>query len=86
VAVSPCEKYLAAGYEDSAIRIYDFRTGDPIHVLRVHAGWVWGLRFSPDSHILYSTSRDCTVAAFSMPDGTCLRRERAHEDWIPAPR
>jgi WD40 repeat protein len=56
VVFSPDGCYLASGSWDSTVKIWDVKTGKELKTLRGHAGFIYGLAFSPDSRWLATAS------------------------------
>ena len=58
---SPDGRTVASGSRDKTVRLLDAVTGEHLHTLTGHTGWVEGLAFSPDGSVLASGSDDGTV-------------------------
>jgi WD40 repeat protein/tRNA A-37 threonylcarbamoyl transferase component Bud32 len=69
VAYSPDKKLLAAGGEDSTVRIWDAETGQELRVLKGHRKAVVAVAFSPDGKRLASASTDATVRLWDSETG-----------------
>ena len=79
IALSPNEEYLAVGgymanFNDSslmdvgAIRIYNYKSGKLLKILKSHADVVSDLAFSPDGKYLASGSSDFKIKLWDMAD------------------
>lgn len=73
VTFSPNGQYLAAGYEDHTITIFQVTDYSQVHTLQGHTSSVRALCFSPDSQLLVSGSDDETVRLWQVSDGRQLR-------------
>jgi WD40 repeat protein len=85
-AVSPCGKFLALGFEDGRVRLYDLDTGKLLRRLEGHRGAVTALAFTPDGKALVSGSADSTalvwdVAAVAPPAGKPLAAAELAKLW-----
>lgn len=61
VDLSPGDRLLAAGYQNGAVKLFRFPSGQHETTFTNHQGRVTGLLFSPDGRGLVSTSTDTTV-------------------------
>lgn len=61
VAFSPDGRWAASAGWDSAIRIWEGRTGKFVATLRGHVGAVYRIAWSSDSRMVVSASKDGTV-------------------------
>jgi WD40 repeat protein len=61
VAISPDSKFIAAGCNDSTVRVLDAATGSEVHNLQHHSGRVTAVAFSPDGRYILSGGSDSTV-------------------------
>lgn len=61
VAISPNGQFLASGYEDKTIRLWNLETGEIISTLMGHSQSVKSVAFSPNGTILATGSDDQTV-------------------------
>ena len=52
---------LVSASHDQTLRMWDAADGEPIAVLRGHAGFVWSVAFSPDGMLIASSSEDTAV-------------------------
>ncbi len=59
--LSPGDRFLAAGYANGAVKLWDFPSGRLRTTFTNQTGSVWAVLFSPDGRMLASTSFDGTV-------------------------
>lgn len=79
VKISKDNKVLATCSSKGVIRVYDFKDGTPIAVLKGHAKGVSDLAFSPiNSDILASGSDDLTIRLWSVAQKKCIRILKKH--------
>jgi WD40 repeat protein len=76
LAVTPDGRYVAAGYRDGRIRLWDTVSGRVDRVLEGHRREVQSLVFSPAGDVLASGSRDGTVRLWSLDTGAEMRLMR----------
>jgi len=69
VAVSPDNRIIASGSRDQSLRIWDLRTGKPIHTLH-QGGWVRNVAFTPDGKRVYTCGNDGLLRWWDPIKGT----------------
>ena len=69
VEASPDGRWLAAGVESRALRLWDTRTGDARITLRGHRDGVFAMAFSPDGSRLATASYDRTARIWDLTTG-----------------
>ena len=62
-------KLIASCSADLSVRIWDFDSGNCLHVLKKHSGGVSGLCFNSDGKQLISSSWDKTIKIWSTETG-----------------
>ena len=70
--VSPDGKFLIGGRTNGLIQIWDVLTGNLIHSIEAHDGWIWNVTFSPNEQYFASCSKDRTVKFWDINTGSCL--------------
>jgi WD40 repeat protein len=68
LAFTPDGRRLVSGGADGTVRVWDVRTGEPLHVFEWHRKWVTCLAMSPDGTTVATGSEDSTIAVWDMPD------------------
>jgi len=61
VAISPDDRFVAAGSHGTVVRIWDVATRTLVHCLRGHTDSVFSVAFTPDGKGLVSCSKDKTL-------------------------
>ncbi len=69
---------MASAGGDSVIIVWDYRTGESLHTLRGHNGYVYAVSFSPDGGLLASTGWDGTIRLWNPATGALLRTIPSH--------
>jgi len=75
---SPDSQFLAVGFGDNVIRVWNLLTGQQIATLEGHTDAPNDLCFSADSKLLASTSQDETVRIWDLETNTCLKVLTGH--------
>ena len=83
-AFSPDWRWLALGTYDGTIEVIDVASGNALHTLRGHTGWVTTLAFSRADKLLVSGSNDGTARVWSIASGQSLRTLTGHQAEINA--
>ncbi|EFJ47322.1 hypothetical protein VOLCADRAFT_47022, partial [Volvox carteri f. nagariensis] len=66
VRIRPDGKLFACGCWDGRVRLYSLRRREPLAVLKYHRNQVTAVAFSPETMMLASSSRDSTIALWSV--------------------
>ncbi|MEA2017252.1 MAG: caspase family protein, partial [Campylobacterota bacterium] len=90
IALSKNNRYLAVGgtlnnngdYEYGNIRIYNYKTGKLIRVLKSHIATVSSLSFSSDDNYLISSSFDSTVKVWDTNMWQVTKNIIIHSDFV----
>ncbi len=72
-ALSPDERWVAAGNSDNLVYIWDVQTGEIQWALKGHADGIAAVAFSPDGRYLVSASEDGTVRFWNPISGSLVR-------------
>jgi glucose repression regulatory protein TUP1 len=89
IAISPNDRFIAAGSIDSAVRIWDVGTGALLHKLLGHKNPVYSVIFNPDGSGLISSSLDKTLKYWDVRNLTHLEpsgRDKDKDETIPCLR
>jgi WD40 repeat protein len=70
IATSSDGKWAATGEVNGTIRLWELGEHQVVHTLEGHSGAITGLRFSPDGTKLFSSSKDKSIRAWNVNDGT----------------
>jgi hypothetical protein len=73
---------LASGSSDHKIRLWNPRTGDPLHTFSGHSGAVNSVAMSSDGLLLVSGSADTTVKVWHLDSGQVLHTLSGHTDEV----
>ena len=84
VAVSPDGKLLAAGMQESVVRLWALPAGAAAGVLRGPAGPVLDIAFAPDGRSLVGGSSDRRAWQWSVPAGRVVRAFQGHTGPVAA--
>lgn len=98
VAISPDNRWVAAGSLDKSVRIWDIKTGNLIERTEGDAGHkdsVYSVAFSPDGRNLISGSLDKTIKMWELntrgymdrpsqgpKNGNCVKTFEGHKDFV----
>lgn len=83
LAVAPDSRHLAAGCQDSKIRVLDAATFEVRHVLQEHSSAVCAVAFSPCSRLLLSGGDDRVVRIHDVATGALVRVHAAADHMMP---
>ncbi|HZH14393.1 MAG TPA: pentapeptide repeat-containing protein [Archangium sp.] len=82
VAFHQSGEWVATGYMDGSVRLWDVRTSSELRRLHGHSDWVRSVAFSPDGQWLASGSDDKTVRLWDVRTGSELGRIQGHSDKV----
>ena len=82
VAFSPDGTKVATAGWDGTARIWDASTGEELHTLAGHSGWVLFLSFSPDGKMLATASNDGTAKVWDLETGEELFTLTGHTQAV----
>ena len=71
-------RWLAMGYRDGAVRLWETATGKEVLTLKVHPQGVYALIFSPNSKWLATASADHMIKLWEVSTGKELRQIKGH--------
>ncbi|MBD3885758.1 hypothetical protein IFO70_29020 [Phormidium tenue FACHB-886] len=74
---------LAINRHDESIALWNIQTGQ-LDRWSAHNAPVWTVLFSPEGHILASSSYDCTVRLWDVQTHQCLQVLRGHQSVVRA--
>jgi WD40 repeat protein len=57
-AASADGRWAASGSWEDSVKVWDLASGQLVHTLEGHAGWINGVAFTPDSRRIVSVSKD----------------------------
>jgi U3 small nucleolar RNA-associated protein 12 len=68
LASSPNKKYLAAGYSDGTVNVFDLKSGDNVTSFSGHRGAVTCLAYDAEGHRLASGAQACMNLTISYEE------------------
>ena len=80
--LSPDDRFLAAGYRDGKVMLWDFPSGQLQTTFTNHDAPVWVVVFSPDERLLASTSWDGTVRLWDLSARREMATLRGHSGGV----
>jgi len=84
VAFSPDGQTVLTGSTDTTARLWDARTGKPLHEPLQHQGEVWAVAFSPDGQTVLTGSTDNTARLWDARTGKPLHGALQHQGEVIA--
>lgn len=69
LAITPKGEYLAAGFTNSSIHLYNLKTQQETGILGGHSELIYAVAISPDARILASGSADDTIKLWDIKTG-----------------
>lgn len=82
VIISPDNKKIVSGTEDSMIYIWETNSGNLLYTLEAHSGRVNALAITPNSNLLVSGDADGTLNFWSLKKGVLLDSLTVHTGAI----
>jgi len=82
IAISPDGKYVAAGGVDQRVYLWDFATGQTVHVFYGHNAEVTGVDYSPDGKYIATGSYDHTARLWDVATGQTVQVFTGQNDHI----
>ena len=82
VSFSSDGKFLASGYRNNIVRVWEVGSWQKVATLRGHRSGVYSVSFSPDGKFLASGSWDETVKVWEVGSWREVITLRGHGDWV----
>lgn len=67
---------------DRSLRLWDVKTGQVLKTFQGEVNEVWGIDFSPNGHMLASTSLDLVVRLWDVAAGECIQSLHGHQGFV----
>ncbi|MCK5246354.1 hypothetical protein KAR02_05620, partial [Candidatus Bipolaricaulota bacterium] len=88
---SPDGRSLAAAGQNSVVHVWDIKTGEVVHELRIGYGsyWTRGVAYSPSGDFIATSGSDYTIRIWDAHSGEVLATLRGHRSptwavaWAP---
>src|SRR5262249_49104973 len=80
VAFSPNGKWIAVGFVDGKVSVWDFENTSPLYSFHQHSIWIHALCFSHDGTLLASAGGDNLVVLYDLTRNSESKLE-GHTDW-----
>ncbi|KAH9896073.1 dynein regulator [Cubamyces lactineus] len=74
--------FVVTASRDQKIKIWDARTGQCLHTMVGHDGWVHGLVFHPNGRYLLSAADDGSIRIWEIKTGRCIRKVDTGERFM----
>ncbi|MCZ6596540.1 MAG: protein kinase [Planctomycetota bacterium] len=82
VEFGPDSRFVAVGYEDGRVVVYDLVAGETVHTLEGHTDAVTSLAWRSDGTWLASGSKDRSLRIWDPITGTGIRKLEGHEGAV----
>lgn len=82
LVISPDGQWIASGGRDSTVRLWNFKSGEVIHVYKGHEGAVTSVALTADGKRVISSSDDETVRAWDLETEACVWVCNLHEEAV----
>ncbi len=67
---------MATGSQDKLVKLW--KNGEPVRTYDWHSGPITCVRFQPETHVLFSASKDKTVRSWSDTNGALIHKYSGH--------
>ena len=80
IVFSPRGDLLASAADDDTVRLWDAKTGRPLHTLQEHTALVSSMIFSTAGDLIATSSYDTTVQVWDAKTGRLLHTLQSHTE------
>lgn len=87
VRFSPDGRWLAAGFENGSVQLYDYTKSEVSYQLSGHSAWITDIQFSPNGQFVATASMDKTAQVWNMQrlnEAPIVLRDQTDWAWTVA--